>query len=1086
MSQAVICPVVVGRDEELSTLEDALLDAARGDSRFVVVIGEAGIGKSRLATEAEGRARRLGFTVMHGACSEAELTLPYLPLIEGLGNYIASQDTTVLARRLGGARTELARLFPQLAVGESPPQDGDVAQAKQRLFESIVTMLSLAAAQTGLLLVVEDIHWADASTRELLDYLSRRLRGLRATVLVTYRSDELHRKHPLVPTIQSWRRSGLAEVIELREMSELDVAKMMSCIFDVAEFPPDFRDNMHRRSEGNPFVLEELLKNAIDRGEIFRTASQWEHQVLDQFPLPDSVKDAILLRFERLGDTEARILQTAAVLGYAFSYATLRAVAKAADPELQAALAAAIQNQLVIEANRPNHYRFRHALTQEAIYEDVVLPRRQEIHSRAADILAEDPTTNPVELALHLLGAARFKQAVPACLEAAANAEHTHAYSEAVVLYERALPHVAGKRERAEVLCRMGRALNFDARVSTAAQCLEEGIAVLEELGDVKTAARYRLVLGRARWELSRPDEAAEQYNRALKELERHGPSSDLALAYMRIAGLHLFQLEVEPTLDAARKAVKTAEAAGDEIIRIWALGFLALALLDNGDVDAGLATIEQSHREAMAHGVPYVAINSAFNDLWNRVHCMLPGAEDALRRLEEPSDWSEWGRGSVLMSSMFLRRVHGEVEGWAATGKGAVERFERLTNDKYVWRSRLLLAEGLLEGGDLEGALRYLPDISTRVELQDVVYDSHVRIRTCIAVGDDEHLRAAARSILEGAPRFWTYRPTLALGVEAFVHLGDIDSAKKLLNVAQANPYPAGDAAVDQAEGRLSLATGDTKSATDKLARAADGYRNAGYVLDELRTMTLLASAWAADGDRDSARQTLQTTAERARDLGARQIIEEVLAAGRTHEIHIDVAMPSSRDDAEVATGERLVTVLFADVRGYTQMTTQRTPDEMVEMVASLQRWATREVERHFGIVDKFAGDAVMATFNVSSDRIDHCRHALEAAIALRDKAALAGIPLGMGIAVGPAVVGRFMPDANLSVIGQTTNLAARLQHAAGGGEIVLSDEAFRRVREWLEPRSVAAQEHKVSLKGFADPVRVFRIVAPQSSSQR
>ncbi|HZA40128.1 MAG TPA: AAA family ATPase [Actinomycetota bacterium] len=1077
MSQAVVCPVVVGRDEELSRLEDALLDAARRDSRFVVVVGEAGIGKSRIAAETETRAERLGFTVMRGACSEAELALPYLPLIEALGNYIASQDTQTLARRLGGARIELARLFPQLAIGEAPPPGGDPGQAKLRLFESVVAMVSLAAADAGLLLVVEDIHWADASTRELLDYLSRRLRGLRAMVLMTYRSDELHRKHPLVPTIQSWRRSGLAEVIELKEMSELDVAEMMSCILDTAEITVDFRDNMHQRSEGNPFVLEELLKHAIDRGEIVRTASQWRHEALDQVPLPDSVKDTILFRIERFGDTEARVLQAAAVLGYVFSYSTLTAVANTPESEVQAAIASAMQNQLVIEAGRPGRYRFRHALTQEAIYEDTVLPRRQEIHSRAADILAEDPTTNPIELALHFLGAARFKEAVPACLDAAANAEHTHAHSEAVKLYERALPHVSNDRDRAEVLCRMGSSLNIDGRPSTAAQCLEEGIALLEEIGDLQAAARYHLVLGRARWELSRPDQAAEQYDQALQELERQGPSSDLALAYMRIAGLHLFQLEIEPSLDAARKAVTTAEAVGDDVNRIWALGFLALALLDSGDVEAGLATIERSHREAMEHGVPHIAINAAYNDLWNRVHCMIPGAKAAFERLEQSSDWSEWGRAAVLLTNMYLMRIHGRIETWVDVGTRSVERFERLSNDKYIWRSSLLLAEGLLEGGDVEGALRYLPDISTRVELQDVLYDSSARIRTYIAAGETERLRVAALSILDAAPKFWTYRPTLALGVEAFVHVGDIDNARKLVEVARSKPYPAGDAALEQAEGRVFLAIGDSESAVDSLARAVEGYREAGYVLDELRTLILLAAAQSENGDRDLAGQTLREATEHARELGALQIVHEALDTARGHDIRVDLATRTSLDDAEIATGERLVTVLFADVRGYTELTSQRTPDEMVEMVASLQRWATREVERHSGLIDKFAGDAVMATFNVSGETVDHCRQALEAAIALRDKAALTGIPLGIGLAVGPAIVGRLVPNSNLSVIGETTNLAARLQHAAAAGEIVLSEEAYRRVRDWLASRSIVVQELELSLKGFPEPVRVFRI---------
>ena len=1080
MTQALICPVVVGRDEELSRLEDALLDAARGDNRFAVVMGEAGIGKSRVAAETEARAHRLGFTVMRGACSEAELALPYLPMIEALGNYIARQDVQALSRRLGASRTELARLFPQLASGEALSPGGDAAQAKLRLFESIITMLSLAATESGLLLVVEDIHWADASTRELLDYLTRRLQGLRAMVLVTYRSDELHRKHPLVPTIQSWRRSGAAEVIELREMSEVDVAEMVSLIFDMADVTPGLRDNMHLRSEGNPFVLEELLKDALDRGEIFRAGSSWQHLALDEFRLPDSVKESILLRVERLGDSEAEVLQTAAVLGHAFTYSTLSAVTNATASDVQTAISSAIRNQLVTESGVAGRFRFRHALTQEAIYDDVVLPRRQDIHSRAADVLAADPSTNPVELALHLLGAARFTEAVPACLAAAANAEHAHGYSEAVALYERALPHVTGKLERAEILCRLGRVLNIDGHASRAAPCLDEGIATFEELGDFRQAAHFRLVLGRAYWELSRPDKAAAQYNSALKVLERTGPSADLALAYMRIAGLHLFQLEVASSLEAARKAVQTAEAADDEVNRIWALGFLALALLDHGEVDAGLAAIEQSHREAMTLGVPQIAINAAYNDLWNRVHCMIPGAEGALERLKESSDRGGWAQAAVEMCGMYLMRLRGQIEQWVEAGTRSVDRFERMRNDKYIWRARVLLAESLFELGDIEGALRYLPDIATRVEVQDVIYDSHVRIRTHIATGDSEQLRAAAVSILEGASKFWTYRPTLALGVEAFVHLGDLDSARKLVEVTHTHPHPAGQATVDQAEGRLALAIGDPDAAAATLERSATGYGNAGYVLDELRTFILLASAQSAAGAQGQAQSTLQRTVERAQDLGARRIVEEALAAASARGLDVDATIPPPATTDDVVTGERLVTVLFADVRGYTEMSAQRTPDKMVDLVAAIQRWATREVERHFGLIDKFAGDAVMATFNVSGDKIDHCRHALQAAIALRDKASLAGVPLGIGLAVGPAVVGRFVPNANLSVIGETTNLAARLQQAAGGGEIVLSVEAYRRVREWLDTRGISPEEHEMTLKGFTDGVRVFRIPAP------
>jgi class 3 adenylate cyclase len=144
-----------------------------------------------------------------------------------------------------------------------------------------------------------------------------------------------------------------------------------------------------------------------------------------------------------------------------------------------------------------------------------------------------------------------------------------------------------------------------------------------------------------------------------------------------------------------------------------------------------------------------------------------------------------------------------------------------------------------------------------------------------------------------------------------------------------------------------------------------------------------------------------------------------------------------------------------------------------------TLHRWAAAEVGRRSGIVDKFAGDAVMATFNVAGSRVDHAVLALEAALALRDKAALLDLPVGIGIAVGPAVVSRTADDANVSVLGAATNLAARLQQAASGGEILLSDEAFRRVASWLNELGLSADEQRLELKGFEGAQPAFRLPA-------
>src|SRR5205814_134839 len=158
------------------------------------------------------------------------------------------------------------------------------------------------------------------------------------------------------------------------------------------------------------------------------------------------------------------------------------------------------------------------------------------------------------------------------------------------------------------------------------------------------------------------------------------------------------------------------------------------------------------------------------------------------------------------------------------------------------------------------------------------------------------------------------------------------------------------------------------------------------------------------------------------------------------------------------VGAGGRVVTTMFAAVRGYTQLAAARAPADLADRIAAFHRWAAAEVGRHRGLVDKFAGDAVMATFNTTGARLDHARQALEAALALSGKAALLDLGVGIGIAVGPAVVGRTVGDGNVSVLGTTTNLAARLQTAAEAGEIVLSDEAHRRVESWLAERGLQA----------------------------
>src|SRR5487761_158629 len=226
----VLCEDLVGRESEISLLEDALLATLRGDGGVVIVGGEAGMGKTRLVADLVVRARRRGCVVVSGVCSEAELSLPYLPFLEAIGNYLAREDVAALRERLGPASDDPAQLFPQM--GRPQLAEGEAQQAKLRLFESILLLLRDAARNSALLVVLEDLHWADPATRELVDYATRRLRSTNVLVLATYRTDELHRKHALLPTIQGWRRSGQAHLIEIGPLRAAGVKDMVMAIFD--------------------------------------------------------------------------------------------------------------------------------------------------------------------------------------------------------------------------------------------------------------------------------------------------------------------------------------------------------------------------------------------------------------------------------------------------------------------------------------------------------------------------------------------------------------------------------------------------------------------------------------------------------------------------------------------------------------------------------------------------------------------------------------------------------------------------------------------------------------------------------------
>ncbi|HEX6547968.1 MAG TPA: AAA family ATPase [Candidatus Dormibacteraeota bacterium] len=1066
-----LSPVLAGREAELSTLEDALLAARRGAGGVVILGGEAGMGKTRLASELSRRAERLGCVVMSGGCTEAEVSLPYLPFLEAIGNHLSRSDIASLRAALGPAAQELGQLFPQLGV--SPAAGGDPVHSKLRLFEAILLLLlTQAAGDRGLLLVLEDLHWADPATRELLDYLTRRLRATNVLTLATYRTDEMHRKHALLPTIQGWRRAGSVELIELDPLPARSISEMLRAIFDETEVSDELVAFLGQRTEGNPFVIEEMLKEAIDRGDIFRTDTGWDRKAIGELRVPPTVRDGILLRLERLPGEDAQVLAAASVIGRSFAVELIAATAQiSSDAALESLQRCVLHQLLEEEAGAEGRYRFRHALTREAIYEDMVTPRRQQLHSRVADALAAQGRP-AAELAHHLLLARRDAEAVEFCRQAAAEAFASLAYADAAALLERAAPLVGDGAERGRLLYQAADARWLNTESGAARRLAEASVAALEAAGELVAAARSWLLLGRCHWELNRSDLAQAEFEKARTTLEPLGPSEDLAIVYVRLAGIPMFNHDYAKSLEFSERAESIAQAAGAERALSWAWTFGGGSLIHLGQVARGFEYLDRGFELARDRGFWFQAGNACFNSVWSAVHI---GLGRMARKWHARA--AQLPAGVVDLWLAYVQCLPSLYEGrlleTAAEAEVHANRSALLGYTKQAWRYSVLRAHALAELDQGPEAAAALPPVSSRVDKQDIVYDGAARVRTALALGDIEGAVAEAKAIdtarsgqlspLDAAAEV-LYEHEPAAVAPLLAELTPSDEASQL-------PRARTVAAVRR------LASGDLDGGRAELMEAIRLHRSEGFELEAWYASLALARAQIRAGQPVAAGELLISVIEAAEPAHARlvQRLAREVAAGAGIELPPAVDAASAPAEPEpIPTGERLVTVLFCDVRDYTETVVGSPPADLADRISAFQRWATSAVAAHHGVVDKFAGDAVMATFNVSGASIDHAEQAVRCAREILDKAAAGGLPVGAGVATGAAVVGRLTDGGNLSVLGLTTNLAARLQSASRGGEITVSEEAFRRLSSETQ---AGAERVTLELKGFPEPVTGYRL---------
>jgi DNA-binding CsgD family transcriptional regulator/tetratricopeptide (TPR) repeat protein len=701
MGRRVASAAFIGRRGELRALRAALSRAADGDPAVVLVGGEAGIGKTRLVSELTAACAADGTRVLTGGCVPVgEGSLPYAPVVEVLRALVAELGPDTVRELVGPSWPELARLAPGLGRPQADP-DGHGAQS--RLFELLLGLLGRLTEQQPILLVVEDLHWADRSTRELLAFLVRNLRRERLVLVATYRDDEPG---------QQRLRAYLAELdrgpVERLELPRLDRAQTTAQLAGILGAAPDtdLADSVFARSQGNPFFTEELLA-------VVRAGSG---------ELPATPRDLLRGRVDALAEPARRVLAVVAVAGRQVPHRLLAAVAGLDDEALTEGLRAAVAAQLLVRTAGADGYDVRHALLREVVDADLLPGESARLHARLAQALTDhpgladgSPAVAAAELAAHWDGAGEPARALPARVQAGLAADRAHAFPEAGRHYERALelweevpdPDRDAGLDRVELLTRAGAAAGATAQVERATVRLTMALGQVDPAADPVRSALLHMRLGEQRWHGDDEPGCLAALEEAVRLLPTE-PSADRARVLTYQAQWLMMAGRCHEAEGRAAEGLAIARAVGARAEEGHALDILGSCAFDAGQLEAACRIAEEvGNAEGIVRG--YLNLSST---LW------------AIGRLRDAHGTArrglafarELGLESTLGSILTAHVARGlyELGHWEEAGSVLAEALARDT-----WAAVPLHGiGGLLElgWGDLAAARRHL-DLAGRPE---------------------------------------------------------------------------------------------------------------------------------------------------------------------------------------------------------------------------------------------------------------------------------------------------------------------------------------------------------------------------------
>jgi class 3 adenylate cyclase/tetratricopeptide (TPR) repeat protein len=816
---------LVAREREMRTLLAELDAVQEGAGRVVFLVGEPGVGKTRLAQEVTEEARDRGFFVVTGRCYAPQENVPYFPFLEALAHAYAVAPTAVRAT-LPQQWPEVARLVPDRTVGAPVAGEGPMSGStvdQQRLFWHVTGFLQALSAVRPLALLLDDLHWIDGASLALLLHLARHTRESAILLLGTYRDVDVPSTHPLARAAFEVGKEHLMERIEVHRLSLEGTAALLGATLEGGEVAEAVAALIYGPTEGNAFFAQESLRALVERGEVTLLDGRWELREGVELVVPENVRAAVLERVARLSSVTQQALALASVLGQTFTFDDLLATgghlaqteSETTDGErgetaLEAALEEAVEARVLREAGGET-YTFSHALAQRALAEKLRARRRRRMHLAAAEAIAglseRQRLRRAAEIAYHFLHAEEGARALPFALLAGDQAQAVYANAESEGHYcmaARLAQEVGDRRREGEAYKRLGSLYFWNVGDYALALTALEQAAAAQRMSpagalDGETAA----LLARC---YARSSQVGKGLELLMPWLDAEGrldakaePLIVQAAQFTALADIY-FHLTItraghyEAQLGAAEHAAEVWRTIGDTRFLSDALLLRGIALRLLGHWEEGLRQLQEVVELAREAGPLYVSGHASYHvghsflqsGQWDQAVTAIDLGIDLSRRS---------GTISFYSSALFVRGLAAFYGGeWGTAGRlfqDAATSFERLRLNSISAYGPLGLGIIQAATGDTEPGLRHLHEAVARVESTGFAFLAHRAQRETaeveLALGQFAAARARLESIV-AAPGCQTYNditPMPPLLAWALLEMGEETQAEALLDRA-------------------------------------------------------------------------------------------------------------------------------------------------------------------------------------------------------------------------------------------------------------------------------------------------------------